>query len=303
MRVTSKLFLVAGLLMGLAAVPLLAQQDRQMGGIGIMVFEDVNYGGRNATFQRDTPDLRSSGFDKQISSLRVTPGEVWEVCQGRSYTGRCRVVSGNETDLRTRGWNDVISSLRRVRGGQGLGADQPRPPASGGLELHAGTQYSGQRKVVSGSVRDLQDIGFNDRTASVRVPRGQVWEICVNANYDDCRVVDRDYPDLGVLGVSRLISSVRRRVGGRSGYPPVAEWAEIVLYDGQGFAGQSMAVSGPTSSLGSFNNRAKSVEVTGGRWELCDQPAFRGRCIVITRSVPDLANVGLRDRVSSVRPR
>ena len=300
---TSKSLVVVGILMGFASIPVLAQQDRQMGEIGIRVFEDIAYGGLNATFRRDTPDLRSSGLDKQISSLRVAPGEIWEVCEGRSYTGRCRVFSGNEPDLRKRGWNDVISSLRRVRGGQDLEAEQMRPPASGGLELYAGTQYSGQRKVVSGSVRDLRSIDFNDRAVSVRVPRGQVWEVCVSADYDDCRVVDRNYPDLSVLGVSRLVSSVRRRSGGRGTYPPVSEEAELVLYDREDFAGRSVTIDRSRSSLGSFSNRARSVEVIRGRWELCDQAAFSGRCIVITRSVPDLATIGFGDRISSVRPR
>lgn len=300
----SRLLAVMGLLVALGPFPLRAQQERQTGGAGITVFENINFAGRNVTFLRDMPDLRSSGFDRLISSLQVARGEAWEVCDGRNYTGRCQVFSGSDPDLRARGWNDRISSLREVRGGGGPGRGGQQPPASGGLELYAGTNYSGQRKVVFGPVRDLKDIGFNDRVVSVRVPRGQVWEICVSADYDDCRVVDRDYPDLGELGVSRLVSSVRLRASsGRGGHPPSGARAAIVLYDRAGFAGQSMAIDRASGSLGSFTNRAGSVEVFGGRWELCDQPDFRGHCTFVTRSVTDLGTLGLRDRVVSVRPR
>jgi len=299
MRVWMRLLVAVGLLTALVPAALRAWQDRQMGGVGIMVFEDINYGGRNASYVRDTPDLRSTGFEKRISSLQVAHGETWEVCEGRNYTDRCQVFSGNEPDLRRRGWNDVISSLRRVRGSGGSGSGRP---SSGGLELYAGRDYSGQRKVLTGAVRDLKDIGFNDRAVSVRVPRGQSWELCVSADYRDCRVIDRNYPDLGELGISRLASSARPQ-GGWRGNAPGARRSEIVLYDRTGYAGRSITIDRSSSSLGSFANRAESVEVLGGRWELCDQTSFRGRCEVVTRGVYDLDTIGLRGRVLSVRPR
>lgn len=299
MRVWMRLLVAVGLLTALVPAGLGARQDRQTGGVGIMVFEDINYGGRNASYVRDTPDLRSSGFDKRISSLQVARGEVWEVCAGTNYTGRCQVFSGNEPNLPARGWNDAISSLRRVRGGGGSGSSQP---SARGLELYAGRDYSGQRKVLSGAVRDLKDVGFNDRAVSVRVPRGQSWELCVSANYDDCRIVDHDYPDLGELGISRLASSARPR-GGWGGGSSGGGRSEIILYDRTGYAGRSITIDRSSSSLGSFANRAESVEVLGGRWELCDQTSFRGRCEVVTRGVYDLDTLGLRGRVLSARPR
>ena len=78
---------------------------------------------------------------------------------------------------------------------------------------------------------------------------------------------------------------------------------EIVLYDRTGFSGRSMTFTRPAGSLGSFDNRAASIEVRSGRWELCDQSSFRGRCVVVTRSVGDLDTLGMRGRVLSVRPR
>ena len=77
-------------------------QDRQMGGIGITVFEDIGYRGPTATFRNDQPDLGAAGFGNRISSLQVAPGEIWEVCQGINYGPPCQVFSGNESDLQRR---------------------------------------------------------------------------------------------------------------------------------------------------------------------------------------------------------
>jgi hypothetical protein len=86
------------------------------GVVGITVSDDVNFQGATMTFSRDIPDLRDVQFNDRISSLRVTPGQSWEVCEDANYGGRCIVVSGSERDLRTRGLNDAITSIRRVQG-------------------------------------------------------------------------------------------------------------------------------------------------------------------------------------------
>jgi len=194
-------------LVGVASATLAGQRPPNTSA-GITVFEDVNFAGNRATFVRDTPDLRPSRFDKRISSIVVGPGELWEVCDGRDYSGRCEAFSGEVPDLVRRNWNDKIQSLRLVRSG-GAGNRVAR------IELFAGTRYSGQRLILNGPTPDFSkgDVKFNDRAMSVRVPAGQSWEICVGANYDDCRVIDHDVPDLATLGISRVVSSARPRFG------------------------------------------------------------------------------------------
>jgi Beta/Gamma crystallin len=54
-------------------------QERQMGGVGITVFADSNFRGQGATFRQDVRDLARHDFNDRISSLRVAPGEQWEV--------------------------------------------------------------------------------------------------------------------------------------------------------------------------------------------------------------------------------
>ena len=176
---------------------------------GITVFEDVNFAGNRATFVRDTPDLRPSRFDKRISSIVVGPGELWEVCDGRDYSGRCEAFSGEVPGSRP-------PQLERQDPVAAAGAiGRARAGRRARIELFAGTRYSGQRVILNGPTPDFSkgDVKFNDRAMSVRVPAGQSWEICVGANYDDCRVIDRDVPDLATLGISRVVSSARPRFG------------------------------------------------------------------------------------------
>ena len=141
---------------------------------------------------------------------------------------------------------------------------------------------------------------------SLRVPRNQAWEICVHDNFDDCRIVTDDVRDLNELGVTRMLSSARPRSGrgggggGGGGFPGVKP--RLVLYDRTGYAGRSLTVDNERSTLVFFSNQAGSAQVTG-RWELCDEAGFRGRCVTVSSDVRDLARLGLRDRVSSVRPR
>lgn len=287
-------------LLGAAVTPVHAQRDREMGGIGLTVWSDSNYRGSNHTFRDDNPDLRSIGMTDRISSLRAGGGEVWEVCSEPRYAGRCQVFSGDEPDLQRRGWNDIISSVRRVRQG-GRGGGFPGRPTT--LELYAGIDYSGQRVAMTGATSDFRRIDFNDRAMSLRVPRNQPWEICVHNNFDDCRVVTEDVPDLSRLGISRMLSSARPRSGRGGGggiFPGVKP--RLVLYDRTGYSGRSLTIEDSRSTLSFFGNQAGSAQVVG-RWELCDEPGFNGRCVTVSSDVRDLARLGLRDRVSSVRPR
>ena len=292
-----------------SVVTLSAQNDRRTtGGGGILVFEDRDYRGRNATFLDETPNLSATGLERRITSLRVAPGERWEVCTERNYRGRCQVFSGNESDLRADGWSDTIASLRPVRGG-----NQGRGNAPGGaLELFAGSRYSGQRVVITDATDNLNDYRFNDRTLSIRVPRGQEWEVCVNIEYDDCMVVDEDIVDLAPIGMGRNISSVRPRPqdgrfggGGRGiGRGARGDQPHIVFYEQPNFRGRSLLVNRDTPTLQFFSNAAGSIRVEGGgRWEVCDRPGFGGRCVTITGDVSDLRRLRLNNQISSVRER
>jgi uncharacterized protein YcfJ len=80
--------------------------------------------------------------------------------------------------------------------------------------------------------------------------------------------------------------------------------AQVTFYEQENFRGQSFSTQrqiGDFSRYG-FNDRASSAEVTTGRWEVCEDSRFQGRCVVLREGrYPSLTAMGLNNRVSSVR--
>ena len=70
-------------------------------------------------------------------------------------------------------------------------------------------RYSGERRSFHDEVSNLQFVDFNDQARSLRVQGRGAWQICVDANFQNCVTVSRDVPDLDRMGMARRISSVR----------------------------------------------------------------------------------------------
>ena len=80
--------------------------------------------------------------------------------------------------------------------------------------------------------------------------------------------------------------------------------AQVTLYQQQNFIGRAYSTNGPVSDLGrmGFNDRASSVIVERGQWQVCDDIGFRGYCIVLRPGqYPSLGSMGLNKRISSLR--
>ncbi len=106
--------------------------------------------------------------------------------------------------------------------------------------------------------------------------------------------------------------AARRRVGARLRVLVAAlacigaaqALAQVTLYEHADFAGRSIRVIDAVPNLRDygFNDRASSLVVEGGRWEVCEDARFGGRCIVLRRGdYPSMAAIGLNDRISSLR--
>jgi hypothetical protein len=82
-------------------------------------------------------------------------------------------------------------------------------------------------------------------------------------------------------------------------------FAQITFYEHEGFRGSVHTTQGALDSFAGwdFNDRASSVVVDKGRWEVCEGVGFSGRCAVLRPGAYDrLGSMGLNDRLSSVRP-
>jgi uncharacterized protein YcfJ len=81
--------------------------------------------------------------------------------------------------------------------------------------------------------------------------------------------------------------------------------AQITFYEGENFRGRAFTTDKQvrTFERAGFNDRASSVVVERGRWQVCEDERFEGRCAVLRRGNYDsLTNLGLNNKISSVRP-
>lgn len=81
-----------------------------------------------------------------------------------------------------------------------------------------------------------------------------------------------------------------------------AQAGQVTLYTDDHFNGRAVTVQGATPDLArfGFNDRASSMVISSGRWELCVDADFRGRCAVFERG--EYARLdGLNDQISSLR--
>jgi len=81
--------------------------------------------------------------------------------------------------------------------------------------------------------------------------------------------------------------------------------AQLTFYEHDGFQGRSFSTNRQIADFqrAGFNDEASSVIVDRGRWEVCEDAQFSGRCFILQPGqYPSLGSIGLNDRISSVRP-
>ena len=74
--------------------------------------------------------------------------------------------------------------------------------------------------------------------------------------------------------------------------------AQITFYEGEGFRGRAFTTDKQIGNFDrtGFNDRASSVVVDRGRWEVCTDARFEGRCVVLRRgSYESLGGLGMSD--------
>ena len=87
---------------------------------------------------------------------------------------------------------------------------------------------------------------------------------------------------------------------GRPIRPPVEKGRYIVVYSQTNYHGNPRRFTGAVPNLGS--RKVRSVTIGKGRWEICTDRNFRGDCVTLDQSVPDLSTEGFAGYVKSIRP-
>lgn len=186
----------------------------------------------------------------------------------------------------------------------------------GGITVYEHPDFRGDNVTFRNEVPDLREHGLNDRISSLEVDGNQAWEVCRDVNFEGgCRVFQGTIEDLRSEGWNDRISSMRavgfargngnRNRGGVWGNTRnntrYNDHSRLVFYDRPNFRGDSRDVINSSTNLGSVGDRARSVQVYGGTWELCDGAFRNARCVTVDRDVPDLRSLGLRNGVTSAR--
>jgi hypothetical protein len=150
--------------------------------------------------------------------------------------------------------------------------------ASAEITLYGRENFRGRSIVVDEAAANLAGSRLNDRASSLSVRRG-TWEACSEPYYrGNCVTLPPgEYPSLDAAGIGNAISSVREVDRPRVVVVP-ARSRGVVLFEGADFTGASIAVDGQAGSLDRFNDRARSMIVYDGQWELCEHDRFRGDC-------------------------
>lgn len=180
----------------------------------------------------------------------------------------------------------------------------------GGVELYDQPGFRGERRTFGGPEGNLGYSVFNDQAMSLRIRDGRAWQFCDDSNFRGrCVTVRDDEPDLNRLGLARRISSFRpvdegwNNDGGWNGGGGWSGGQEIVLFEGDGYGGRSVRFRDAIPDLGrqALNDGSRSLRARG-RWVVCEDANYRGRCATVDGDVISLDRIGMANRISSLRP-
>lgn len=299
--------------LALTAVAIATQAAAQ-----VTFYEEDNFQGRSFTTEQSVRNFERRGFNERASSALVID-KRWEVCDERRFRGRCLVLRpGPYPSLTSMGLDDPILSVRPVSANARIDERRYAPapvvaPVTGQVTFFEREGFGGRSFTADRPIGNFERFGFNDRASSAEVI-GAPWEVCDDVRFNGRCVVLRPgrYPSLAAMGLNDRVSSVRsmspntrideRRYAPAPTAAPTAE--QITFYEREGFGGRHVTTDRPIDNFerNGFNDRASSIQVLTGYWEVCDDVRFNGHCVVLRPgNYPSLAAMGLNDRVSSVR--
>ena len=173
------------------------------------------------------------------------------------------------------------------------------------ITLFEHNNFEGGQLTLRGYTPSIVSTGFNDRASSIVVESGR-WELCTDVDFKGtCVTLTRgEYPALDRRLNDRISSA--REVGSnsdnRGSYNNYGR-GSIELFGQPNFAGRSIQLDADASELLSsrFNDRASSLVVNSGTWQLCSDDGYRGTCRTYPPGRYDDLGYGMAKQVSSVR--
>ncbi len=293
----------------------------------LWLYSGRDFTGATARISRSEPNLPIGA----ARSIRVGTG-VWEACSGANFTGECRrLTTGDYRELSGR-FGDTILSARDITYGANsssgaVGYAQPQ------IQLFEAPGFRGRTMTFNQSSPDLEG-SWGLTNASSAIVSGGTWEVCTEYNYGGrCQALPPgQYNDLGPQLNFRIVSARALDVN----RPPVANvrppvvvapppiqppaWngnrARIDVYTETDFRGASFTLDNDTDNLRNtgFNDRIRSMRVSGGNWEACEDRDYGGVCMVygpgdyrrlppqMDRSISSLRRIGDQPNWGGITP-
>jgi hypothetical protein len=177
--------------------------------------------------------------------------------------------------------------------------------AAGELTLYNRIDFGGREITLREPIPDIAALGYDERTASMVVRRGR-WELCSLPGFrGECAVLERGEYRNFRGGLARIASA--REVGGHVQPGPVRNSGRkrglVEFFAGAGMAGNSTRVLFDVSDFVDigFNDRAHSIRIEEGTWQLCSDADYRGACRNFGPGNYDDLGARLNGKVSSAR--
>ena len=149
-----------------------------MGGIvGITVYDDRDFRGRNANFRNDVADLRPSGMNDRIVEPRDRARRDLGSLRARVVSaGAARCSRGTRTTCASAaGRGDLVDAAHPRRRRWRIPAADPCRQCRVGPAVEAASSSSrtqnfrGSSRVLNGPTPDLRALGFSDKAESLRL--------------------------------------------------------------------------------------------------------------------------------------
>lgn len=298
----------------------------------VELYSQPAFNGMRLRLNTDAADVAAYGMGGNIASVVVKAGQ-WEFCTAAQFRGACITVGPGRYAEMPPALRGTLASIRRAD----LGAAAPRhpvatapmpapfpapmqPPMPGSLPgpipspvgpvgvamptdaviLYEHANFDGRALALSTSAPRLGELNYNDLASSVVIQRGR-WQFCEHHDYaGQCMVLGVGRHVLGGSWNDRT-SSIRPVFGADD--RPLPATGGLVLHENTDYSGrQSLHVEAmPNLKTVGMNDKASSMEVLDGQWELCTDADYAGRCVIVK---PGRYQMGpaLDNKLSSLRP-
>ncbi len=204
-----------------------------------------------------------------------------------NFTGASVRVTGPVPRLAALRFNDKASSIRIT---------------GGAWEVCEDANYQGRCEIIEWRENSLNEMALNNSITSIRPiePRGRGWGR--GDRWDRGDRYDRDDRWGRDDRWDRDDRWGRDQRPGRVVRPNYN--APAVLFEHDDFGGAAYPVTAAIPHLNRvrFNDQVSSILINSGRWEVCTDPNFRGRCEIIDADVTSLGYYRLNDNITSIRP-